>query len=47
MSISIRHAASLHDCEIFCERFLIEAITMWCTNARLKRSFNAEGGAHD
>jgi len=47
MNILIEHTASLHDCETFCERFLIEAITMWRTNACLKRSFNAEGGAHD
>lgn len=47
MTISIRYAPSLHDCEIFCERFLIEAITIWCTKARLKRSFNSSGGVYD
>ena len=47
MSISNTYAASIENCEISCERYLIEAITMWCTNARLKRTFNTEGGNHD
>lgn len=47
MTISIRYAPSLHDCEIFCERFLIEAISIWYTNARLKRSFDFSGGVYD
>jgi hypothetical protein len=47
MSISILCAASLENCETSCERYLIEAITMWYTNARLKRSFNTVGGNDD
>jgi hypothetical protein len=47
MSVSITCAASLDYCETSCERYLTEAITMWCTNARLKRTFNVEGGKHD
>jgi hypothetical protein len=40
MSISISFAASLDNCEISCERFLTEIITMWRTNARFKRLFS-------
>jgi len=47
MSISISCAASLEYCEISCERYLTDAITIWCTNARLERTFNTEGGDHD
>lgn len=47
MSVSILCPASLENCEISCERYLIEAITISYTNARLKRSFNTVGGSHD
>jgi hypothetical protein len=47
MSISISCAASMEYCEISCERYLTVAISIWYTNARLKRTFNTEGGNHD
>jgi len=47
MGISISHITSLSDCETFCERFLIDAFTIWCSNARLKQSFKSMGGADD
>ncbi|UCG30450.1 MAG: hypothetical protein JSV53_00830 [candidate division WOR-3 bacterium] len=47
MSTSISCAASTNYCEISCERYLIDAITIWRTNARLKRTFNSEGGKRD
>jgi hypothetical protein len=41
------YRAVLDYCETFCERFLTAAFTIWRTNARLKRTFNFEGGKRD
>jgi len=45
--VSILCASCLDCCETSCERFLIDTITIRCTNARLKRTFNFEGGKRD
>jgi hypothetical protein len=47
MSISTDDAALPYYCEILCERYLINTLTMSYTNDCSKRLFNPLGGKHD